>query len=99
VCGQFLNRDVGEIARARRFVEVIAAMPVHARPVQGMLRLAVFDGDRFKRAAGDMRHLDRMAIRMAADAAPGIRGLFALGRHCPHGGSREEARWQQGRMA
>jgi hypothetical protein len=46
-----------------------------------------------------MRHLDRMAIRMAADAAPGIRGMFALGRHCLHRGSREEARWQQGRMA
>ena len=80
-CGQFLQRNVGEIARAGRFVEMIAAMPVNARPVQGTLWRTEFYGDCLERAARDMRHLDHMAIRVTADRAPRIQYLFALARH------------------
>jgi hypothetical protein len=38
-------------------------------------------GDCFQAATGDVRHLDRVAIWVTANAAPRIRDLFALSRH------------------
>src|SRR5271170_8017497 len=64
---------------------MIAAMAMHARAVQRMLRRAELDGDCLERTAPDVRHLDRIPHRMATDGALRIRYWFALSRHAEPG--------------